>query len=268
MEKNGHSVATLLRLKSKTLSKNEELLHTITENAPDLIIQLDQRGIILYMNRAYPGYILNESIGKNFREWTLPEYHELMNHSLNLVFDKSTTQTYLSRGIDKEEQMHWYRTRISPVREGKRVRSAVLITRDITDSILGEQIQRESEKKLAEIYASMSEGLAIHELIFDPSGKAVDYVITEVNPAYEKITGIKYEDAVDKRASTLYMTNDAPFLNIFAQVESTGLPTSFETYFPTINKHFYISVFSQGKGRFVTLFRDITLQKQAEDALV
>jgi len=268
MEKNGHSVATLLRLKSKTLSKNEELLHTITENAPDLIIQLDQRGIILYMNRAYPGYILNESIGKNFREWTLPEYHELMNHSLNLVFDKSTTQTYLSRGIDKEEQMHWYRTRISPVREGKRVRSAVLITRDITDSILGEQIQRESEKKLAEIYASMSEGLAIHELIFDPSGKAVDYVITEVNPAYEKITGIKYEDAVDKRASTLYMTNDAPFLNIFAQVESTGLSTSFETYFAPINRHFYISVFSPGKGQFVTVFRDITIQKQAEYALI
>jgi PAS domain-containing protein len=101
----------------------------------------------------------------------------------------------------------------------------------------------------------MSEGLAVHELIFDPMGKAVDYQITEINPAYEKITGIKREDVIRKNASVLYSIATAPYLELYAQVESTGESTSFETYFAPMNKHFSISVFSPGKGRFVTVFR-------------
>ena len=49
----------------------------------------------------------------------------------------------------------------------------------------------ESENKYTAVYNSMSEGLAIHELIYDDSGNIIDYIITDVNPAYEQIIGIK-----------------------------------------------------------------------------
>lgn len=266
-EKNGHSVATLLRLKAENLNKNEELLRTITENAPDIIMQLDQKGTILYMNRALPGYTPEKSIGKSFQEWTLPEYHELMNRSLKFVFDEGTTQSFLSRGLDKKDQIHWYRTSISAVKEGNLILNAILFTRDITDSILNEEILQESEEKHFEIYTSMSEGLAVHKLIFDPLGKAVDYLITEVNPAYEKITGIRRDEVINRKASEIYTIATAPYLELYAQVESSGESTSFETYFPPMNKHFSISVFSPGKGKFVTVFKDITEQKKSQDLL-
>src|SRR5665647_1344695 len=48
----------------------------------------------------------------------------------------------------------------------------------------------ESEIKYYSVYNSMSEGMAIHEVIYNKSGKAVNYIIKDVNPAFEKITGL------------------------------------------------------------------------------
>jgi len=145
---------------------------------------------------------------------------------------------------------------------------ATFICHDITERVGMENALRESKRKLSEIYSSMSEGLAVHELIFDSSGKAVDYILKEVNPAYERITGINQTNISHKKATDIYSTTEAPHLDIYAQVESTGMSTSFETYSPELNKHINISAFSPGKGTFVTIFRDITEQKYAQKALL
>ena len=125
-----------------------------------------------------------------------------------------------------------------------------------------------SEKRLEDLYRSMSEGLAQHEIIYDDNGRAIDYIITGVNPAYELITGLKSTDVIGKQASTIYGANSPPYLDIYSKVTQTGQPTSFETYFPPMNKHFTISVFSPGKGKFATLFSDITERKQTEQKLL
>ena len=127
---------------------------------------------------------------------------------------------------------------------------------------------RKSESRFVDLYSSMTEGVAFHEIIYDTSGKAVDYVITGVNPAYERVTGLCKIDAVGKRASELYGTGDATNLYIYAQVSSTGKPTTFETYFPQVDKHFSISCTSSSRGRFTTVFHDITKRKKAEEALL
>ena len=151
--------------------------------------------------------------------------------------------------------------------EEHEVIGATVVGHDITERVKMEAALRGSEQKLSEIYASMSEGLAIHELIFDSNGKAVDYLMLEVNPAYEKITGIHQQDVVNRKATELYSVEEAPYLDIYAEVECTSISRSFETYFPSMNKYFSISVFSPGKGKFVTVFRDITTQKRASEAL-
>lgn len=130
-----------------------------------------------------------------------------------------------------------------------------------------EQALQISENKLAEIYFSMSEGLAQHEIIYDNSGKAIDYIITDVNPAFEKITGILRSNAIGKKATLLYGTKEAPYLDIYSEVASTGKPKNFEVFFSPMNKHFFISVFSPGKGKFATMFLDISEKKIAEELL-
>jgi PAS domain S-box-containing protein len=126
---------------------------------------------------------------------------------------------------------------------------------------------RENENKYAAVYNSMSEGLAIHELIYDSSGKAIDYLITDINLAYEKITGLKKNKAIGRKATELYSVSEAPYINVYSEVESSGIPQTFETYFPPMDKHFHISVFSPSKGKFATVFQDISERKRNEEAL-
>ena len=138
---------------------------------------------------------------------------------------------------------------------------------DISERKLAELALQKSEKSLTDIYASMSEGLSINEMAYDAEGKAVDYVLVDANPAFERITGQKLSEVIGKKGSDRYLMEKAPYFDKYAQVVSSGEPTHFETYFAPLNKYLSISAFSPGKGKFVSLYRDITEIKQAEKAL-
>ncbi len=124
------------------------------------------------------------------------------------------------------------------------------------------QLQR-NEERLKALYGSMSEGLAYHEIVYEGQ-TAADYIILDVNPAFERFTGIARKDAVGKKASVLYGTGTPPYLDIYARVAQSGNPEHFETEFSPMGKHFSISVFSPEKGKFATVFTDITDRKNAE----
>ena len=138
---------------------------------------------------------------------------------------------------------------------------------DIGERTRAEEALRESEEKYRGLYSSMSEGVAIHEIVSDDLGKACDYTTLDVNPAYETLTGINKEQAVSLRASELYGTGYPPYLGIYAVVADTGIPVQFETYFKDIDKHFRISAFKLGAGRFAATLRDVTESKRADEAL-
>lgn len=121
-----------------------------------------------------------------------------------------------------------------------------------------------NEEKFRGIYAAMTEGLCLHDVIYDSAGKAQDYRIVDVNPAYESILGIKRQEALNRRASELYKSDAPPYLDIFAKVAATGTPVTFETFFPVQGKFFKISAFSSEKGKFTTVFSDITKRKLEE----
>ena len=124
-----------------------------------------------------------------------------------------------------------------------------------------------SEGRFRRLYSTMSEGLALHTLVYDSSGRAVDYRILDVNPAFETITGISRDQAIGRLASELYGTGAPPFIERYAQVAKTGTSDSFETEWTPTSKCFSIAVFSPGKGIFATVFSDITERRQAEQAL-
>jgi len=116
----------------------------------------------------------------------------------------------------------------------------------------------EEKEKFRSLFFAMKEGVCIHEIIYDESNKEVDYRIVDVNPAYESILGIQRERAKGRLASEVYGAGEPPYLDIYAKVAVSGESTSFEIYFPPMKKHFSISVFSPGKGKFATVLTDIT----------
>ncbi|MGA2935936.1 MAG: PAS domain S-box protein, partial [Syntrophobacteraceae bacterium] len=148
-----------------------------------------------------------------------------------------------------------------------RVDRIIGVSRDITEQRHAAEALRESETKFRTLVDTMMEGVALHEIIYDEQGMAVDYRILSVNPAFEKHTGLKSEQVLGQLASKIYGIDKAPYLERYALVAGSGEPDSFETYFPSMNRFFRISVTSQKPSYFATVFENITRRKQAEDAL-
>lgn len=127
---------------------------------------------------------------------------------------------------------------------------------------------KNSEKQYKTLYNSMSEGLAVHKIIYNHEQVPVDYKILNINPAFEKILGIKKHNILGKKATEAYGTEKAPYLETYAHVAETGTSTKFETYFQPMGKYFSISVFSPSPGVFATVFEDITQRKKSEKAII
>lgn len=121
-----------------------------------------------------------------------------------------------------------------------------------------------NEYRLRSLYESMSEGVAIHELVFDVDEQPIDYRLLEVNPAFELLTGLSRERVVGELASTAYGMQPPPFLEVYSRVASSGVAERFEQWFEPMGKAFSISVFSPAKNQFATVFEDITLRIQAQ----
>ena len=130
-----------------------------------------------------------------------------------------------------------------------------------------EQELRASQERFHSLYANMMDGAAIHHLKTDPDGIPEDYIITEINPAFEKHLGISRERAVGKTSRDVYGVESPPFLETYVRVVRTGKPEVFETYFPPLDKYFQIAVYCPAPGTFATIFEDITERKRAEETL-
>lgn len=123
---------------------------------------------------------------------------------------------------------------------------------------------KESEAKLSALFGAMTEMVVLHDLVFDATGKAVNYRITDCNEAFTRITGIQREDAIGKLATEAYGTKEPPYMDEFSAVGCTGNPIQYETYFSPMDKYFATSVVSPEKYRFATITADITEVKRVQ----
>jgi PAS domain S-box-containing protein len=252
------------------LKKSELKYRLLFQTAQDGILILEgDTGEIIDANTFILdmlGYPRDYFIGKHL--W---ELGFLKDKSLALnVFAKLTTERYIryedlpletkeGKAIDVEFISNLYLV------GDKRIIQCNI--RDITDRKLAETAHHESEEKFRLLFTQMVEGGALHEIAYNSSGVPVDYRILDVNPAFEQILGLKREDVIGKTGMEAYGVTDPPYLDIYARVARTGEPAVFETYFPPMAKYFSISAYCPSKGRFATIFEDITEHKRAEEEL-
>ncbi len=126
---------------------------------------------------------------------------------------------------------------------------------------------KQSEEKLHALFASMTEVVVLHELIFDHSGRPVNYRINDCNHAFSRVTGISREDIKGKLATEAYQVDTPPYFQKYIQVAMTGEPCQFEVYYAPIDKYLSISAVSPGRNKFATISTDITAIKKMQQLI-
>ena len=148
------------------------------------------------------------------------------------------------------------------------VTGVVLVLHDITEKQRAQQALRESEKRYRNLFETMNEGFALHEIICDDKGWPRDYrFFLQVNPAFERLTGLKAADLVGRTLHEVLPQSESVWVDRYGSVALTGQPAHFDQWNKALGRHYEVSAFQTEKGRFAVVFLDITERKRAEDEL-
>jgi PAS domain S-box-containing protein len=255
----------------QALFESETKYQRIVETANEGIMITDPDGVITFVNKKMAdmlGCNDHELIDKSAISLVDPSFQDKSRERIENR-KKGITEEYELKFLKKDGSHLWTHVSAAPLYDYTDQYIGILaMFVDNTKRKKIEEDLRKSESKYHSLYASMKEGLAIHEIIYNSNHEPVDYLITDVNPSYEMIIGLSKNDVVGKKATEIYGLEEPPYLEIYTKVAETGEPKEFETHFEPMDIYFNISVISPEKGKFVTVFEDITERKQNEKNLL
>ncbi len=127
---------------------------------------------------------------------------------------------------------------------------------------------RKSEEKHRLLYENTLDAIAFHRIVVDEAGRPVDYVFLDVNPAFEKHTGLGASDVLGRKATDIFPDiRETNLIEKFGKVVIDGEPAVFESCFEPAGGHFNISAYRLDNERFAAVFENVTETKQLAERL-
>lgn len=122
-----------------------------------------------------------------------------------------------------------------------------------------------SEAKYRLLFENMTNGFALHEMIYDMHGNPTDYRFIEVNKAFEKLTGLNASDIVGRTVLDIMPNIEKHWIETYGKVAAQAESISFENFSQELGRHFQVWAFCPKPGFFAASISDTTERRKAEE---
>ena len=109
-------------------------------------------------------------------------------------------------------------------------------------------------------------GYASHKIVLDDRGNPCDYLFLDVNPTFEKLTGLKSDHILNRRITEVLpgITEDKfDWIGTYGDIALHHGEKEFDQYSEPLKRWYRVKAYSPEKMYFVTVFVDITEMKRA-----
>lgn len=236
----------------------------LLESLPDVVMSFDREHRHRYVspNISGLGIVPSDLIGKSHREAGFPEEQcRILEENIDRVF-KTGRRHEIEFEADLPAGRRAFNWRLVPQADAVGgVESVTTFARDITQL-------RQLQADYKQLFDSMQDGFAVHELILGSGGEPADYRFLNLNPAFCALTGLEKEATEGRLVSEIMPDSYKEWVEIYGRVVATGEPARFDKISQALGRHFSILAFRNKPGQFSTLFTDITEKKKAEETLL
>ena len=252
--------------------QSEERYRALIELSPQLVFMSQPDGSIIYCNQWGLEFLrrsLEELTGDGWASLVHPDHRDRVYKAWKTATTEVSDYEIEIPFRRSDGVYRWLYTRAIPVTDDTgKIAYWLGVALDISDRKQIEAALRESEHRYRTLFESMDQGFCVCQMLFDDNGEPIDYRLLEVNPAFEKMTGL--EQATGKTVRQLIPNIEAFWIETYGRVVLTGEPARFENKSEAMNRWFEVNAFGVGdpqSHKFAILFTDISDRKQTEIAL-
>ena len=138
------SIINKLKEAKQKLNESEELWRSLIATAPDMIIAVDQKGIIRFINQNISKLPREKAIGKSMYRFLPSQYRDLARDCIESVFKTGEPERFEVR-MGSERKPKWYTYRIGALRLDRKVIAATIISSNTTEFKQAEELIRYKE---------------------------------------------------------------------------------------------------------------------------
>jgi PAS domain S-box-containing protein len=283
----------------ESLRASEQEFRSLAEAMPQIVWVTRPDGANIYFNQPwvdYTGLTLEESSGQGWNRPFHPDDKQRAwdawqqataaggTYALECRLRRAdgTYRWWLIRGVPLRDAsgtiLKWFGTctDIEDIKQGEEAlrqsrQAALDLMRDAVEAReQAEQMSqalRKSEERYQTLFREMLNGFALHEIICDEAGNPSNYRFLALNPAFERMTGLKAAETVGRTILEIMPDTERSWIEYYGKVALTGEPVFFENYAASLKKHFEVVAFRPMMNQFACVFSDITERKEAEERI-
>ena len=207
------SIINKLKEAKQKLNESEELWRSLIATAPDMIIAVDQKGIIRFINQNISKLPREKAIGKSMYRFLPTQYRDLARDCIESVFKTGEPERFEVR-MGSERKPKWYTYRIGALRLDRKVIAATIISSNTTEFKQAEELIRYKE-----LFDNVTEGV----FLLNTQGKFI-----ETNDRMLESTGYTRAEFLKLSLTKIVESNQIPYLETMLRKVRTDKESRFE----------------------------------------